>query len=268
MGINRLTLRSAATVAATLATTALFGCAPKYQDLKAFVQAHEPEVAATEYRLQPPDVIAISSPTAPEVDGEIQQLRSDGKLSLKLLGEVHGANMTPRELASKLEELLGRYYVSPSVSVRVVSFESKKIYVFGQVSRPGTLPFTGRDSVLDVLAQAQPDPAAWGSQVKVIRPSATPKERREIVVDIDRMMQTGDLRENVLLQEGDIVYIPPSPLACVSLGMVRWLFPFQQAATAYSLPANFIGANEYYKNHDSGQTYIRLSPGSSAGPGY
>ncbi len=130
----------------------LAGCAPKYADLKSFVQGHEGQVASFEYVIQPPDVIALSSPTAAELDGEVQQVRSDGKISLKLLGEVEAAGLSPRDLGSKIEELLSRYYVSPSVNVRVVAFESQKLYVFGQVTRPGTLPFTGRDTVLGCVA--------------------------------------------------------------------------------------------------------------------
>jgi polysaccharide export outer membrane protein len=241
------------------------GCAPKYADLKTFVQGHEKQVAAVEYRLEPPDVIAIASPTAPEVDGDVQQIRSDGKISLKLIGEMQAAHLTPRELASKIEEALSRYYHSPSVSVRVMSFESKKIYVFGQVGRSGALPFTGRDTVLDVLAETQLTPAAWGAMVKVIRPSASPDERHEIVVNVVEMMQSGDLRANFLLQEGDIVFVPPTPFAWAGAVIQEVMFPVTAAANAYSTPASFIAATEYYRNRDSGRSYIRLSPGSLPG---
>jgi polysaccharide export outer membrane protein len=190
-------------------TAAGMGCASndnKYADLKNFVQAHRENVAAVAYRLEPPDVVAISSPTAPEVDGEAQQIRSDGKISLRLLGEVKAAGLTPRELAAKLEELLSRYYVDPKVNVQVAAYLSKNVYVFGQVQRGGGLPFTGRDTVLDVLAKTGPTFLAWGAKVKVIRPSASEEDRSELVINVDEMMQTGDMQNNFLLKEGDIVY--------------------------------------------------------------
>jgi protein involved in polysaccharide export with SLBB domain len=238
------------------------GCAPKYDDLKSFTQGHEQQAAAIEYRIEPPDVINLSSPTAPELDGDIQQIRSDGKISLKLLGEVEAANLTPRELGSKLEEMLSRYYVAPSVTVRVVSFESKKVYVFGQVSRSGALPFTGNDTLLDVLAAAQLTPTAWGQQVKVIRPSASEKDRHDIIVDVDRIVQSGDLKSNFLLQEGDIVYVPPTPLAWLHGQIQDVAGPMAGASTIYTTPATMIGATDYYKNHKSSQTRVWLSPGS------
>jgi hypothetical protein len=83
-----------------------------------------------------------------------------------------------------------------------------------------------------------------------------------VVVDVDRMMQSGDLQANFLLQEGDIIYVPPTPLAFAGFAIQEVLFPFSSAAELYSTPASFIAATEYYKNRESGRSYIRLSPGS------
>jgi len=235
------------------------GCASnennKYADLKNFVQAHRQDVAAVEYRLEPPDVVAISSPTAPEVDGEVQQIRSDGKISLRLLGEVKAAGLTPRELAAKLEELLSRYYVNPKVNVQVAAYLSKNVYVFGQVQMGGALPFTGRDTVLDVLAKAKPTFLAWGAQVKVIRPSPSENDRSEVVVNVDEMMQTGDLRNNFLLKEGDIVYVPPTPLAWLGLRVRELLFPFQPMMDTYDNVIDIKDAPDRWKYGRYGYRY-------------
>ena len=231
------------------------GCTTKYADLKNFVPAHDQDVAATSYRIEVPDVVAIDSPTAPEVDGETQPVRSDGKISLRLLGEVKVTGLTPRELAAKLEDLLARYYVDPKVSVHVAGHQSKKVYVFGQVSGGGALPFTGRDTVLDVLAQATPTFLAWGSQVKVIRPNASPDERHEVVLDIDKMMQTGDLQSNFLLKEGDIIYVPPTPLAWFGLRVRELLWPFQPMMEAYDDVISVKDAPDRWKYGQYGYRY-------------
>ncbi len=249
--------------AGLLALCAAAGCAPQYEDLRTFTQGHEQQVGAAAYRLAPPDVVAISSPTAAEIDGDIQPIRSDGKISLRLLGEVQAAGLTPTELAGKLEEQLSKYYVSPAVNVRVAGFKSQKLYIFGHVNRTGMVPFTGRDTVLDVLANAGLARGAWGSNVKVIRPSADEKARHEITVDVDRIMQTGDLKSNLLLQPGDIIYVPPTPFVWAGLALQEVMFPVREAADAYTLPAQVIGATDYYQDRDSGRTYIRLSPTGS-----
>ncbi|NLU19141.1 MAG: hypothetical protein GXW89_00315 [Phycisphaerae bacterium] len=239
------------------ATLLLAGCASRYQDLKVFTQEHEQDVAASEYCIEPPDILAISSPTCPELDGEAQPVGPDGKITLKLIGEVKVSGLTPREVAARLTELMGVYYVDPEVSVRVVAFESKKIFVFGEVANPGARPFTGRDSVLSVLATCVLNRGAWGAQVKVIRPGPSKDERHEIVVNVDRIVQTGDTRSNVLLQEGDIIYVPPTPLAWLGHRIDDVLYPFAGAANLYSQPATFIGATDYYRDSDR-RTYLRL----------
>ncbi len=233
---------------AVTAMLALAGCAPKYKDLKSFVQAHRGEVAATSYRVEPPDVIQIESPTAPEIHGETQRIRSDGKISLRLIGEVQVNGQTPTEIAAKLEGLLAEYYEEPKVSVRVAAYESKNVYAFGQVGGRGAHPFTGRDTVLDLMAEAQPNFIAWGSQVKIIRPNADPNERHEIVVDVDKMMESGDLTNNFLLQEGDIVYVPPTPLGWVGLRIQELLFPVSPVMSAYQTPSNFRNATDDYQH--------------------
>jgi polysaccharide export outer membrane protein len=232
------------------------GCAkPKYDDLRHFVQSHDQDVGDTSYRVAPPDIVAISSPTCPEVDNEVQQVRSDGKLSLRLLGEVKVSGLTPRELAAKLEELLNRYYTSPKVNVQVAGYESRKIYVFGQVSRGGKMPYTGSDTILDILAKAGPTSLAWGAQVKIIRPSAAPDERHEIVVDVDKMMQSGDTQNNFLLKEGDIVYVPPTPLAWVGLRVREVLWPFEPIMSSYDYAVRVKDAPDRWRYGEYGWRY-------------
>lgn len=226
-------------VAAAALAAGSSGCAPKYKDLKVFLQAHRHDVAASIYRFEPPDMLSIESPTSPEVDREIQRIRSDGKISLRLIGDVQVSGMTPEEVAAKIEELLSRYYESPKVTVRVAVYASKNVYVFGQVTGRGAHPFTGRDTLLDVMAAAQPNFLAWGAQVKVIRPSPNADERHEIVVNVDKMLETGDLTDNFLLQEGDMVFVPPTPLGWVGLRIQELLFPISPALATFNAPVQF-----------------------------
>ena len=89
---------------------------------------------------------------------------------------------------------------------------------------------------------------AWKSQVKLIRPSAAPGERRELTVDVDKIMKTGDLRGNYLLQNEDIIYVPPTPLAWIGKRLQEILFPFSPVLNAYQTPANFMNATDVYRD--------------------
>ncbi|MEE8170052.1 MAG: polysaccharide biosynthesis/export family protein, partial [Phycisphaerae bacterium] len=225
-----------------------FGCADSSQEMRHFLRAHEHVVSGVEYRLAPPDAIFVSSAQAPEIDGEIQVIRPDGKISMRLLGEVKVSGLSTQEIAHKLESLLTRYYVRPQVSVRVAAYRSKHVYVFGQVSRKGALPYTGRDTLLHVVARAQPTFLAWKARTKVIRPGPEAGSRHEVIVDLDKLLTEGDTEKNFLLQEGDIVYVPPTPLAWVGLRIRELLFPVAPVAQAIIAPAAVKSAVDVYED--------------------
>ena len=237
-------------VCAALLLPGLVGCASKNQDVLQFLRAHEHEVSAIEYRVGIPDVIAINAPQALEVDGETQQVQPDGKITLQLLGEVKIVGMTAREIAAKLEVLLSRYYVDPKVSVRVTGYASKVYYVTGVASSVGPRRYTGRDTLLDAVLNAGLNYMCWTSRVKVIRPSSEKEGVRTIVVDLDKMIKTGDWGQNVLLEPNDVVHVPPTPLAWVGLRLQEVLFPLDQMRDAYLYPTDWMAAQDVYDNQN------------------
>lgn len=225
------------------------GCASTAHDeLVAFLRAHEAEVAGGSYTVRPPDSIAIHAPGAEEIDGTVQSVRSDGKVVLRLLGEVDVAGLSPEEIADKLETQLTRYYDDPEVLVQVAAYKSQFYYVFGEVNGAGPYPYTGRDTLLMALAQARPTFLAWRSQVRVTRPAPDGEEAKTIVVDLGHMVRSGDLSQNILLQEGDIVVVPPTPLAWVGLRVRELLFPVDPLLQAYGRPADAIRWTHTYED--------------------
>ncbi len=221
----------------TVLSAGAVGCAPDHQEINAFIHDYEASVSGTEYVVQPPDVIEISAAHAPEIDGEVQEVGHDGKITLRLLGQVKVAGLTPVDIARKLESLLGQYYTDPAVNVRLAKKLSKRVYVFGQVNRPGSFKYSGRDTVLSLLAKARPTFLAWKSEIKVIHPSHEGEKRHILKINADEMMQQGDLALNVLLEEGDIIYVPPTPLAWVGLRLQEVLFPLQPVASLVNQPS-------------------------------
>ncbi len=234
-----------AVVAVALACT---GCSNQHGDLLRFLKENEHSVTATEYRVGIPDAIGISAPRVLEIDGAGQTIGPDGKISLRLLGDVSVVDQTPREIGAKLEELLQPYYEDPKVQVVVTAYASKKYYVFGEVGMPGPQIYTGRDSVIDALALAKPTFVAWRSRVEVIRPAPDPEDRVKIMVDLDKMMQTGDMRMNVLLEPGDIVWVPPTPLGWIGHRIREVLHPFMPVVEAYRFPATLMDTQDEYEN--------------------
>ncbi|MFQ5423284.1 MAG: polysaccharide biosynthesis/export family protein [Phycisphaerae bacterium] len=246
--------RYAVAIAITFGTyVALAGCTPSDTEINSFIHDWEATVSASDYQVMPPDAVEISSANAPEIDGEVQVLRQDGKISLRLIGEVKVAGLTPLEIARKLESLLAKYYEKPKVSVRVASNGSKRYYVFGQVgglggaggSGGGAFRYTGRDTVLTVMARTPPNLIAWRSQVKIIRPSHDEDKRSVTTVDVDKIIKEGRLDQNFHIQEGDIIYVPPTPLGWVALRLREFLAPIGPVLQTAELPVDAVDSFDY-----------------------
>ena len=131
------------------------GCASTHDQIVAFLRANDAPVATGHYTVAPPDTIAFHAPGTGEIDGVVQRVRPDGKVSLRLLGEVHVAGLTTQEIVEKIKAQLSRYYIDPEVVVEVIGYRSQHYFVFGEVASPGPKPFTGRDTLIKALAASQ-----------------------------------------------------------------------------------------------------------------
>ena len=179
------------------------------------------------YELQPPDEIRIVAPAIKELDGQEHIIRPDGRITTALLGDVVAAGKTTDQLAKDLREMASTMYTARTIDieVQVVQYKSKVIYVFGQVREPGVKAFTGRDTVVAVLAAARLNDFAWPQKVVVVRPDEDPNAKHKITVDVKTMFETGELAQNYLLEDGDLIYVPPSPLAQVNASFKKVLTP-------------------------------------------
>ena len=81
-------------------------------------------------------------------------VRSDGKISLPLVGEVQAAGQTPLKLEQEIAARLKNYIGEPEVTVIVQQINSQKFNILGQVSRPGSYPIANSATVLDAIALA------------------------------------------------------------------------------------------------------------------
>ena len=212
----------------------LAGCFSSYpKDIEAFIKPHEVEVTAERYVLQPPDEIEVHCSKVPEIHLQRQRIRPDGKVGFETLGEFEAAGKTPEELAKDVQQKVVELYTlvaDKPIEVRLIAYQSKFYYVLGQVYSPGPKVYTGRDTVLYALAAARPNPMAWLKRVQVIRPSRDKSVRPKIFeVNFDRMAAHGDASKNVLLQEGDVIYVPPTVLASMAMKIEEFIRPIARA---------------------------------------
>src|SRR4051812_20319377 len=99
------------------------------------------------------DVLAINVWKEPDVSRSVP-VRSDGKISLPLVGEVQASGRTPLQLEQEIAHQLKSYVAEPEVTVIVQQINSQKFNILGMVNRPGSFPLTNSPTVLDAIAVA------------------------------------------------------------------------------------------------------------------
>lgn len=131
------------------------------------------EEARLEYEIGLEDVLVVSVLGHPELSGEAS-VDEDGMLAVPVLGEVRAAGLSTRSLERKLTTLLSDGYLKkPQVEVSVKEYRSQKVFVSGEVLKPGPHPLRGERSLRELLLAAGIAPDA-GHEILVMRPSSDP----------------------------------------------------------------------------------------------
>lgn len=227
-----------AVLAALWVVLGLTGCAAQYTDYSAFIREPKPLVTSSSYIIAPPDRINMESKRVREINNQSRIVSPDGKINLPLIGEVMAAGKTPVELSDELSDIAQQYYEDAKITVWVAGYNSKKIFVFGEVTAPGKYAYFGANTVLGTMAMAQPTRLADPSKVQVLRPSPDGQLRKRMTIDLNEMVKKGDTTLDAVLEEGDILYVPPNPLAAVGLALQQVLLPLQPLSATVRNPAN------------------------------
>ncbi|RJP72354.1 MAG: hypothetical protein C4532_06270 [Candidatus Abyssobacteria bacterium SURF_17] len=183
-----------------------------------------PVVREETYHLEAPDEIDVSVLPQAELDRRVT-IRPDGKVSLPLIGDVLVEGLTPMEVREKLTEEFSKYVKNPSVSVIVVGFNSKKIFVIGEVFRQGAFPYTGPMTAFEAVEEAGSF-TRRASLGRVILVRGDLKNPQVIDVNLKEVVRKGLKQKDLYLQSGDIVYVPPNGFAKTGYAIEQVLFPF------------------------------------------
>src|SRR5260221_9088750 len=115
----------------------------------------KPAAQATDadYKIGPQDVLRIDVWKEAEISRSVP-VRPDGKISLPLLNDVQAEGLTAMELSNVITEGLKKYITSPQVTVSISEINSRRVYVTGEVTRPGAYPLLPNMTVLQALTSA------------------------------------------------------------------------------------------------------------------
>jgi polysaccharide export outer membrane protein len=193
---------------AAIAAFALVSCTPRYSVNPRSFQGRKIDTKAL-VTLGPGDTFEVRVFGEADLSGTYR-VSERGKIRFPLVGILHVDGLTPSEIEEKLRQRLGAKYLrDPQVNVFVKEFNSKKIFVFGEVNKPGTFVFEPSMTIVQIITLAGGfTKTAWKNRTNVTR--IVEGRERKIQVPVEAI---GEGREqNFELKPGDIVFVPESPL--------------------------------------------------------
>ena len=194
--------------------------------------AQKLEENTSKYTLGVNDVIEVEISRHPEVSGQYV-LNNEGKIQYEFVGDVELAGLTKQEATQKLKEELGKFIILPEVLVKIAGYNSKIVYVVGEVGHPGKIYMQGDTiTVREALVQAGlPLLSAKTTKGSLITPSAdgNPFQKN---FNVYKLLYKGDLRENLVMQPGDTLYLPPTIMAKALRVIQPVATPISEAAGA------------------------------------
>ena len=194
-------------------------CRPAATQAKPAVPSAAPQTVAAQvvppadYVIGTDDVLIVMFRREKDMSAEVT-VRPDGKITLPLLNDVQATGLTPDQLREKVTEEAKRLVEDPSVTVMVKQINSRKIFITGQVAKPGAYAFGTRMTVLQLIAMAGGlGEFAKGKDILILRetpgtagrPGAQPATFK---FNYDEVRKGKNLASNLELKPGDTVIVP------------------------------------------------------------
>ena len=184
-------------------------CLPTFADTSA-MPAMATQAVHEDYVIGPGDTLQVYVFRNPELTVTLP-VRPDGKISTPLVEDMVAVGKTPSQLARDIEKSLSQYVRTPQVNVIVTQPQSafSQVKIVGQVQHPQSLPFREGMTVLDVvLASGGLSEFAAGNRAVLDR--VVDGKEQKIKIKVDRLVNHGDMTQNLPLRPGDTLFIPQS----------------------------------------------------------
>jgi polysaccharide export outer membrane protein len=186
-----------------------------------FVGHNSLQAQDTAYHIGPRDVLTLTI----YAGGERQHVSnmtvsSQGMVNVPFIGPVKAKDLTITQLEDKITKpLAADYFVNPEVNIVISEYHSLHYYISGAIGSPGLYEMKSKATLLELIAKAGGASAQHGNIIYILRPSAeqspSKKENKNLrsdngplKIDLNKLVDKGDLSQNIELQSGDVVYIP------------------------------------------------------------
>lgn len=172
-----------------------------------------PQTRDARYQLHPGDSLAIIFPLTPEFNQPIVTVQPDGFVTLQGVGEVPAAGKTLPEFRNLLQEVYAKIVSSQTITVELKSFEMPYFLVGGEVGHPGKFDLRSDTTVAAAVAIAGGfKDSSKHSQVLLFR-RVSDQWMEAKILDLKKMLASGNLSEDPHLQAGDMIYVPKNALS-------------------------------------------------------
>jgi len=163
--------------------------------------------ADTSYTVKPGDTLLVSVWKEPDLQGPVL-VRPDGMFSFPLAGQMDARNKTVAELQQELTAKLKKFISDPVVTVSIQEIKGNKVYVIGQVQKPGDFVVNPRVDVMQALSMAGgTTPFAALGDIMILRRTES-GQQQALPFKYTDVIRGRNLGQNIMLQAGDVVVVP------------------------------------------------------------
>ena len=165
----------------------------------------KPAAKKAEYVIGPQDELDISVWKDPDLSRKVP-VRPDGKISLPLLNDVQAAGLTPTQLADSVKEMLRKYVTQPQVTVIVTAMNSQRVFVLGEVNRPGAIPLLPGMTVIQAIASSGGF-TQFANQKRIYVLRTENGKQNQYPFNYKAALR-GDTNQNIELKPADTIVVP------------------------------------------------------------
>lgn len=158
------------------------------------------------YIIGPEDLLQIVFRNEKEMSADVI-VRPDGKISLPMLNDVQAAGLTPEQLRMQLTEAAGKLLNEPAATVVVKEIHSRKVFITGNVAKPGTYPLSGDMNVLQLIALAG-GLAEYADAKNIVIMRNEGGQPQSFKFNYKDVVKQKNVQQNILLKPGDTVVVP------------------------------------------------------------
>ena len=178
------------------------------------------DLSKKEYTIGPEDVLGIQVWDNEDLNRTVE-VSQKGTFTFRLIGKVHADGLSIFELEDLIEKRLADGYIlEPQVTVSIHEFQNRKVFLLGEVERPGSYVLKRKTHILELISNAGGFTNKAGRTIKIVRPksqkqseghvSPTEDKKEIIMLDLGKF-NPNSAHDTFFVKSGDSIYVNPVP---------------------------------------------------------